>query len=49
MYLDRIVSLTIIFKQRVMSEIKGFLQLSSVSRKILEAVKCPVMIIDLHD
>ena len=48
MYLDRIVSLIIILKQRAMLEIRGFLQLSNVSRKILEAVKGPIMIIDLR-
>ena len=46
MYVVRIMGLITITKQRTISKTKNFLQLSIVSRKILEDVKCPVMIVE---
>ena len=45
MYLVRIIRITIISKQSVISKIIGFLQFS-VSKKIPEDLKRPVMIIE---
>jgi nucleotide-binding universal stress UspA family protein len=40
------IDLIIMAKRRKIPRIKNFLKLGSVSRKILEVAKCPVLIID---
>ena len=40
------IDLIIMAKRRKIPGIKGFLKLGSVSRKILEAAKCPVLIVE---
>jgi len=40
------IDLIIMAKRRKIPGIKGFLQLGSVSRKILEKAKCPVLIVE---